>query len=1175
MLVAIISSIPFFWLKPGGMDLGGDSSRLYFYDPIHYLTSFGLYAVSPDGVGSETIGYYLIPFVFTLALLKYVFSSSLLITLFNSFSLIVAFLSIYGIIVTFLGKMDKKRDVITVSLVGIIGGFFYIFSPILIRTGWDRALFNHNQFFLNPLLFYLLLLYILRQEKSIMGVILLVSFIFTANFSPSPYFFSFFPLTLFYLLIYAIKVKHTSINIKQLVVFSFLFILIHAFHLFPFVTNLLSSGSSLNQSAFSEWGKYDRGLGYFLAIESTTIVTNNLLGIVQGVALRFIDFAWILFPVLLVLGLLASRKIEGKQEQRINFLLLFLFFLFVLFLASAKITFSSLELYKTLFSIPGFGMFRNYVGQFSHVLVFFYTLILSFSLFFIFSFLKSYWKKITISIFLLTIIIISAFPFIRGDMINTILNKGADNESTPVITIPSAYDDVLSYIRNSNTDGKYISFPLDDYGYQILAGKDGGLYVGPPSIAYLAEKNHFSGAGDPFGQLIIELTRKKDYIGLQNLFTLYNIRYIFYNSDIHIYDNTFAGYPYAYVKKFMPATQELYMDFIDQLSVKNKKDFDELYHVYKLDNADYLPHIYVPIKKYYSNSKFIEDSMTFFSLERDKRIAVYNESKINNSSTHRLDSIFLKAQNKGKLFTTYTNMPDSLSITSSVPRDVYTLLHPFLVLAEKIEGERANNTQTISFDKKLYILEKMEKNLESSAQLGNEAWKSEVIQYASTMQSFILTINGQTDSFYSPIMKKAMLQSVVIRHRESLDKTIRNAQSISAREKIVLAEFVAKIFLDIQSRITGEVQLENSVGYGLDMPSEGSYQVLLKGTMIKKDDVFGARLTVAGKSLTPVSQLEDMWIKFPDYNVNAQDITSSLILRQNLDNSQKAFADILKKTQETTYVLNLKAKDVMLNYIHTVIENFSHWDQNTVYLISFDYKIKNSVLPTFSVDWKTYNLLVETGDQTQSALVLLLGDPARIAENIADFYQPTDIDIRRFAVVRVEDPQLVFKKENEAKTSIPKIVFSRINPTKYEVKVSNAKDPYTLIFLDGFNKKWKVFVSKNKSKNEKILGSYFNGYIKEGFQESSFFNTRIFETWGNSSISEDKHYMVNGYANAWDIQPKDVNGLHDYTLILEFETQRTFYLLFFISCAAAGLVSVFLILLLFNKVRKRNISKKE
>src|SRR3989338_1143511 len=80
----ILFIVPFFWLKDGEMDLGGDSSRLFFYDPINYIKSVGLYDVSTVGKGSVISFYFVIPYVGLIALFKFfLVSSTLVISSFN------------------------------------------------------------------------------------------------------------------------------------------------------------------------------------------------------------------------------------------------------------------------------------------------------------------------------------------------------------------------------------------------------------------------------------------------------------------------------------------------------------------------------------------------------------------------------------------------------------------------------------------------------------------------------------------------------------------------------------------------------------------------------------------------------------------------------------------------------------------------------------------------------------------------------------------------------------------------------------------------------------------------------------------------------------------------------------------------------------------------------------
>ena len=181
---------------------------------------------------------------------------------------------------------------------------------------------------------------------------------------------------------------------------------------------------------------------------------------------------------------------------------------------------------------------------------------------------------------------------------------------------------------------------------------------------------------------------------------------------------------------------------------------------------------------------------------------------------------------------------------------------------------------------------------------------------------------------------------------------------------------------------------------------------------------------------------------------------------------------------------------------------------------------------------------------------------------------------------------------------IPQITFKKINPTKYQVQVHGAKDPYTLVLFQKFNPKWKVFLPNevNEAKtlrgifsrvlgkiigyflrnnniviasdeSEKKLTSYFNNSVIEGIHKDIFLDKNTFETFGQDPIAEKTHLSANGYANAWYIRPSDVQNKKDYTLIIEMTSQKLFYVSLLLSLG--GLLLLFSILLKsFNRIRK-------
>ena len=109
----------------------------------------------------------------------------------------------------------------------------------------------------------------------------------------------------------------------------------------------------------------------------------------------------------------------------------------------------------------------------------------------------------------------------------------------------------------------------------------------------------------------------------------------------------------------------------------------------------------------------------------------------------------------------------------------------------------------------------------------------------------------------------------------------------------------------------------------------------------------------------------------------------------------------------------------------------------------------------------------------------------------------------------------------------------------YLLKVNNSKGPFTLVFAESFNKRWKAYIRKPKA----------------GDQDTD--TVRINEPWSALwSIWKDKgrrfeiqdHFVVNGYANGWIIpenflkeagDPESDKG-HELQIILEFIPQRLF-----------------------------------
>lgn len=146
----------------------------------------------------------------------------------------------------------------------------------------------------------------------------------------------------------------------------------------------------------------------------------------------------------------------------------------------------------------------------------------------------------------------------------------------------------------------------------------------------------------------------------------------------------------------------------------------------------------------------------------------------------------------------------------------------------------------------------------------------------------------------------------------------------------------------------------------------------------------------------------------------------------------------------------------------------------------------------------------------------------------------------------------------------PKIKFSSISPTKYEVEISEIKEPYLLIFSETFSNQWKLSPTNNFQIEEKNkIGQYFEEEIQE-FSHQNQFIDKHYLSWPSNQYTK-KHFLVNSYSNSWLINQKDENTNTQYFYI-EFVPQKIFTCGLFLTL----LVLSSLFFLFFYKNQKKN-----
>lgn len=1132
ILISIIFfAIPFFWLKPGEMDLGGDSSRLYFYDPIRYLFGQSLFSISHSGFGGENQSYYAIPLFLLLALSKsFIHSSTLLISGFHGMSLSIAFISCYLIVKELLskgrGEAPYRRGVVEAA--SILAGLFYNLSSIPIGE-WGYVILTFSQVFLNPLTFFLLLRFFTTRNMRYMLALLLISVIFSPNFTfvGAPSFFAFYPLVFLFLFTYTKYIKHTPIPAKKLMVGIILFLLIQAFHLIPQIVSLLSPGSPIHEVVFSKAAKFDRGLGYFTAIASIIKVSLSWFSLPQLAKLNPFSWLFVVFPVLFVAGFIWNK--------RKVYLLSGIFLLIVQFFYTANITKIGFTLYVASFQIPGFSMFRNYYGQFQWAYLFFYAIFFGQALAIVLGKVKK-WQAYGILSFLVILLVITSWPFINGTLTDT-KHVGIKKIRTHIKMDPK-YEEVLSYIRALPIDGKILSLPLTDAGYQALQGKEGGVYIGPSTITYLTNKNEFIGFEElgKFGQTFLDAARNKNYQGIKDMFAFFNIKYIFYNSDEYIYGDNFPGHPYGHVHEFLPESQDEYKSFIEHLGVERLADFGEKYHIYEIKNAEYFPHIYAAKRTAYLNNDSINLHTLLSFYPQDKRVAIDNDTSNLKRNKDIFEDIFLTAQNKSQIFDFFKTKKIPKFVSPAISRKLSSPIYPLVVLREKIDIGGFPAVNDMYIERSIYFAEKrinelvqlggipLLSNVKSISELSGiwiepklwelaryskyNSWEITLVRYQKAIEKLIDELEKPNQSDYSSTTNKAELKSILIEHKNKLSKAIREDSSKSIEEKKYLSNLAYKMLNDIFVRLNLSLPDDRFTQYEVGNPlRDGRYEMYVSKDDIKNLDI---TLSVDGKRVFPKTPQEGEWIRFDDVTVENKPLFPINLTINKISNlveqTKWKTAELTKwevagqATKLETIQQNETEKDLVTltityNFLgNGLVRDIPEWAEDSIYIISFDYltynqnfsmaiyekrgvKKKQYVSNTYkealqSKEWKKFSTAILSKRDAQSAFLQITKDQDDIPDQNNDG-SIKKIDIRNLSVVKIADPRIIFKKiVRSEKTVTPQIIFTKINPTKYKVVVRGAKDPYALVLSEQFNLNWKVFLPNGANEAKTLKGLF-------------------------------------------------------------------------------------------------------
>jgi len=242
----------------------------------------------------------------------------------------------------------------------------------------------------------------------------------------------------------------------------------------------------------------------------------------------------------------------------------------------------------------------------------------------------------------------------------------------------------------------------------------------------------------------------------------------------------------------------------------------------------------------------------------------------------------------------------------------------------------------------------------------------------------------------------------------------------------------------------------------------------------------------------------------------------------------------------------LRSKSVLKKEEYDGIKFKKSFDKLYFYELSEDYYLPKIYSPTtltyVGISNFSYGVNFQLIFATVPSAIFVDDYDIRNAIFIQGFTRPPTT--RFFDKYKTNDTVIDNKKGNTIRVKTitgypaPDLEFKRISPTKYRV-IANESTPFLLVFSESYNQNWKAY-PQPKPKGDLKDANTGARYIKGTAQNENLEDGYFFETFLKTPVDESEHYAVNGYANAWWIDPKQDAGT-ETEIILEFAPQRLFY----------------------------------
>jgi len=203
-----------------------------------------------------------------------------------------------------------------------------------------------------------------------------------------------------------------------------------------------------------------------------------------------------------------------------------------------------------------------------------------------------------------------------------------------------------------------------------------------------------------------------------------------------------------------------------------------------------------------------------------------------------------------------------------------------------------------------------------------------------------------------------------------------------------------------------------------------------------------------------------------------------------------------------------------------------------------------SSLSLSSKEMGSFTKIVKASENAQEAYLYLYFEPIVALTEGFSITDSFALKISNVAVKQMPEPVLLIGRDITSGYVLPdwekpNIEYHKVNPTKYFVNVRGGIAPFMLVFNESYNKNWRVYMEGDKTSSLVRLCNKLAEKV-EIFDMSSLVCS-AFSNIEKESIAEEEHYLVNGFANAWYIEPKMFGNISsNYELVVEYTPQRIF-----------------------------------